>query len=197
MLWVSHVRAPLQAIHDSTMDREFDELEMNLRTQLRASVRDILSNMIILGATKVSAASDTALLSAYYVPGFATMTFAMVEHFVSYSGFTGDEDPVFREGIFDALSLLQCSMVAAPGYLSSPHEAPGFNAVSADPMIYGVGNHTKVNQAAEMRCNGELVHRFGSGLLRYEPELGDGAYQFPVCKLEDRLVVTRPNTPDS
>ncbi|KAJ7833702.1 hypothetical protein B0H14DRAFT_3871564 [Mycena olivaceomarginata] len=94
--------------------------------QMRATVREILSNMIVFGATKIN---KTA------------------EYFVSYSGFAGDEDPAFREDIFDALSLLQCSMIASPVYLLSPHETPGFNTLSADPTMYGVGVNTKANQA--------------------------------------------------
>ncbi|KAJ7929438.1 hypothetical protein B0H13DRAFT_2310585 [Mycena leptocephala] len=117
-LWVLHVRSLVQALHDTANDREFDELEFHVQTQIRVAVRDILSNMITFGATKIDVAVDSGLLSQYYLPGFATMTFAMVEHFVSYCGFTGDEDPVFREDIFDTLSLLQCSMVASPGYAS-------------------------------------------------------------------------------
>ncbi|KAJ7858896.1 hypothetical protein B0H13DRAFT_1901667 [Mycena leptocephala] len=110
-LWVSHVRSLVQALHETAEDQEFHELEFNIQIQMRAIVRDILSNMdIILGATKIEKNGDkdgdSDPLSPYYVPGFATMTFAMTEHFASYSGFTGDEDPVFREHIFDVLSLL-------------------------------------------------------------------------------------------
>jgi hypothetical protein len=151
---------------------------------------------IVFGATKINIPRDTELFPQYHVPGFATMAFAMAEHFVSYSGFTGDEDPVFREDIFDAVSLLQYSMIASPVYLLSPHDAPGFNTSSADPTIYGVGTDTKLNQVEELRMNGQLAHQFGSGSIRYEPELGDSAYQVPVCKPEERFVATRPNTPE-
>ncbi|KAJ7934938.1 hypothetical protein B0H13DRAFT_2477569, partial [Mycena leptocephala] len=133
---------------------------------------------IILGATRIHAEADSGLLSQYYIPGFATTIFAMMEHFVSDFGFAGDEDSLFWEEIFDAVSFLQCSMVAAPGYLLSPQEAPGFN--TADSMVYGVGARTKANQVEEMRANGMLVHQFGSGLSRYEPELGSSAHQFPI-----------------
>jgi hypothetical protein len=120
----------------------------------------------------------------------------MMEHFVSDFGLAGDEDPIFREEIFEAVSFLQCSMVAAPGYLLSPHEAPGFNTASADPMVYGVGARTKADEVEEMRANGMLVHQFGSGLSRYAPELGESAHQFPACNVEDMFVATRPNTPE-
>jgi hypothetical protein len=120
----------------------------------------------------------------------------MMEHFVSDFGLAGDEDPIFREEIFEAVSFLQCSMVEAPGYLLSPHEAPGFNTASADPMVYGVGARTKADEVEEMRANGMLVHQFGSGLSRYEPELGESAHQFPACNVEDMFVATRPNTPE-
>ncbi|KAJ7463081.1 hypothetical protein B0H11DRAFT_2241044 [Mycena galericulata] len=182
------------AVHDSIQEREFSKTEVNIQRQLRAILRVILSDMIILGATRIHAEADSGLLSQYYIPGFATTIFAMMEHFVSDHGFAGDEDSLFREEIFDAVSFLQCSMVAAPGYLLSPQEAPGFN--TADPMVYGVGARTKANQVEEMRANGMLVHQFGSGLSRYEPELGDSAHQFPVCNLEDMFVATRPNTPE-
>ncbi|KAJ7939476.1 hypothetical protein B0H13DRAFT_1850771 [Mycena leptocephala] len=189
-LWVSRVRSPVQALHEMAKNREFDELESNIQTQMRGIVQDILSDMIILGATKINE-EDSDSLSQYYVPGFATMTFAMMERFVSYSGFTDDDDPVFREDIFDVLSLLQCSMVSSPGYLFRPHDAPGFDAISADPTLYGVSLNTKLDQVREIGSNGRLIHQFGSGLPRYEP---DSAYTFPVCKPEDMFVATRPNT---
>ncbi|KAJ7798363.1 hypothetical protein B0H14DRAFT_2617944 [Mycena olivaceomarginata] len=180
-------------LHETANDRAFDELDSNIQTQMRQTLREILSNMmsffmelIVFGATKINIPRDTELFPQYHVPGFATMAFAMAEHFVSYSGFTGDEDPVFREDIFDAVSLLQCSMIASPG----------FNTSSADPTIYGVGTDTKLNQVEELRTNGQLAHQFGSGSIRYEPELGDSAYQVPVCKPEERFVATRPNTPE-
>ncbi|KAJ7802241.1 hypothetical protein B0H13DRAFT_1931999 [Mycena leptocephala] len=144
-LWISRVRVPVQAVHDSIQEREFSKTEVNIQRQLRAILRIILSDMVILR---------------------------------SHFGFAGDEDSLFREEIFDAVSFLQCSMVAAPGYLLSPQEAPGFN--TADPMVYGVGARTKANQVEEMRANGMLVHQFGSGLSRYEPELRDSAHQFPI-----------------
>ncbi|KAJ7786833.1 hypothetical protein B0H14DRAFT_2630060 [Mycena olivaceomarginata] len=73
----------------------------------------------------------------------------MMEHFVSDFGFANDEDSVFREEIFEAVSFLQCSMVAAPGYLLLLHEAPGFDTASADPMVYSVGAHCRRSQ---MEC---------------------------------------------
>ncbi|KAF8161923.1 hypothetical protein K438DRAFT_1776204 [Mycena galopus ATCC 62051] len=103
----------------------------------------------ILGATRIYAEADSGLLSQYYIPGFATTIFAMMEHFVSDFGFAGDEDSAFREKIFKAVSFLQSSMVAAPGYLLSPHEAPGCSTASADPMVYGVGAHCRRSQ---MQC---------------------------------------------
>ncbi|KAJ7939261.1 hypothetical protein B0H13DRAFT_2532645, partial [Mycena leptocephala] len=186
----------LQALHDTVEDRQFTELELNIQAKLRVLVRETLSNMIMLGATKINGSVDSDL-SRYYIPSFATMAFAMAEHFVSYSGFTGDEDPVFREDIFDALSLLQCSMVASSTYLLFPPDALGFNTLYANPMIYGVGTHTKVQQVEEITKHGSLLHQFGSGLARYEPGLGDSVYKLPLCKPEDMFVATRPNTPES
>lgn len=151
---------------------------------------------IVFGATKINKTVESEALSQYYVPAFATMTFAMAEYFVSYSGFAGDEDPAFREDIFDALSLLQCSMIASPVYLLSPHETPGFNTLSADPTMYGVGINTKANQVREVKLDGMLAHQFGSGLIRYEPELGNLAYQLPMCGPDESFVPTRANTPD-
>ncbi|KAJ7913449.1 hypothetical protein B0H13DRAFT_2659649 [Mycena leptocephala] len=173
-LWVSRVRVAVQAVYDSIQEREFAKVEVNIQRQMRAILRAILSDMIILGATRIHAEADSGLLLCL----------------------AGDEDPIFREEIFEAVSFLQCSMVAAPGYLLSPHEAPGFNTASADPMVYGVGARTKADEVEEMRANGMLVHQFGSGLSRYEPELGESAHQFPACNVEDMFVATRPNTPE-
>ncbi|KAJ7502079.1 hypothetical protein B0H11DRAFT_2188602 [Mycena galericulata] len=192
-LWVSHVRALLQVLHDTVDDKQFAEMELNMQARLRYIVRETLSNMIMLGATNTSADSD---LSQYYIPSFATMAFAMTEYFVSYCGFTGDEDPIFREDIFDALSLLQCSMVASPTYTFSSPDAPGFSTLYANPMIYGVGKHTKMQQVEEITKYGSLLHQFGSGLARYELGLGGSAYQLLPCKPEDIFVATRPSTPN-
>ncbi|KAJ6456746.1 hypothetical protein C8R45DRAFT_943566 [Mycena sanguinolenta] len=100
---------------------------------------------------QVACSPDSGLLSQYYIPGFATIIFAIMEHFVSdfAGGFAGNDDSVFREEIFEAILFLQCSMVAAPGYLLSPHEAPGFNTASADPMVYGLSAHCRRSQ---MEC---------------------------------------------
>jgi hypothetical protein len=177
-LWVSRVRTLAQGVHELIKEWSLDQSEGDVYNRLRESVREILCNMvnklgtnrrctiidvlqIMLGSTKVKMGTQSDILSQHYVPGFATMTFAMIKHFVSYVGFTRDEDPSFREDLFDAVSFLQCSMVAAPGYLFSPHEAPGFNSESADPIMYGIGRHIKASQIQEMRSNGKLGHDFG------------------------------------
>jgi hypothetical protein len=85
-------------VHDSVQEREFAKVEVNIQRQLRAILWAILSDMvilrllrpitpadplqIILGVTRIHAKADSGLLSQYYISGFATTIFAMMEHFV-------------------------------------------------------------------------------------------------------------------
>ncbi|KAJ7032692.1 hypothetical protein C8F04DRAFT_1184659 [Mycena alexandri] len=171
-LWVSQVRNLCQGIHETMGGRIFTEFPAPLRNELRVAVKILLSNIILIGATKISVESDPSNPSQYYVPGFGAMMFAMAEQFVVLCGYEGDEDVPSREGIFRAVALLQHAMVIHPDYATTPVEAPGYSSAQADPFFYGVGTRTKERQIREILDHGHLLHRFGDNLLRYDHTLG-------------------------
>ncbi|KAJ7030291.1 hypothetical protein C8F04DRAFT_1186922 [Mycena alexandri] len=187
-LWVSQIRNLCQGIHDTLGGRIYTDFAAPLRHEIRVAVKILLSNMILIGATKITVESDPSNPAQYYFPGFATLVFAMAEQFVVVSGYDGDEDGASRESIFRALALLQHAMVIHPGYASTPVEAPGYSSVQADPYFYGIGTRTKEHQIREALDHGHLLHQFGSDLLRYDPTLGSRAYIIPNCPAEERIV---------
>ncbi|KAJ7032241.1 hypothetical protein C8F04DRAFT_1262204 [Mycena alexandri] len=187
-LWVSQIRNLCQGIHDTLGGRIYTDFAAPLRHEIRVAVKILLSNMILIGATKITVESDPSNPAQYYVPGFATLIFAMAEQFVVVSGYDGDEDGASRESIFRVLALLQHAMVIHRGYASTPVEAPGYSSVQADPYFYGIGTRTKERQIREALDHGHLLHQFGSDLFRYDPTLGSRAYIIPNCSAEERIV---------
>ncbi|KAJ7766913.1 hypothetical protein B0H16DRAFT_1717252 [Mycena metata] len=189
-LWVSQIRNLCQGIHESIGGRIFTEFPAPLRDEIRIAVKILLSNIILIGATKTSVESDPSNPAQYYVPGFGTLIFAMTEQFVILCGYEGDEDVRSREGIFSALALLQHAMVIQRDYASTPVEAPGYSSAQADPFFYGVGTRIKARQIQEILEHGHLLHRFGEKLLRYDHTLGSQAYHPPTCPPDERIFET-------
>ncbi|KAK6981192.1 hypothetical protein R3P38DRAFT_2578645 [Favolaschia claudopus] len=189
MLWITHVRLLAQVLHEIICDESVAAFDV---PQIRKGVAQLLRYMARSFDTTVSKMEDPGNLSQYYVPEFATMAFAMAERFISRFGFEGDEDTAFRHDLFEALDLLHCSMIAAPGYGSSPYDAPEF--LGGDPSEYGIGTRTKHIQVLEL--NSECRHAFGCNLKRYQDDQAGYYYEFPTIADEDRFVPTRPNTPD-
>ncbi|KAK7029061.1 hypothetical protein R3P38DRAFT_2524740 [Favolaschia claudopus] len=189
-LWITHVRLLAQELHEIICDQP---LAASNVPQIRRGVARLLRYMARLLYFHCSAAdtADHGNLSRYHVPDFATLAFAMAERFISRFEFEGDEDAAFRHDLFEALDLLQCSMIAASGYASSPYDAPEF--LSGDPSEYSIGTRTKHIQVVEL--DSEFRHAFGCNLKRYQ-EAQAGFYEFPRIPDEDRFVPTRPNTPD-
>ncbi|KAJ7041598.1 hypothetical protein C8F04DRAFT_1177053 [Mycena alexandri] len=187
-LWVSQIRNLCQGIHNTLGGRIYTDFAAPLRHEIRVAVKILLFNMILIGATKITVESDPSNPAQYYVPGFATLIFAMAEQFVVVSGYDGDEDGASRESIFRALALLQHAMVIHRGYASTPVEAPGYSSVQADPYFYGIGTQTKERQICEALDHGHLLHQFGSDLFHYDPTLGSRAYIIPNCPAEERIV---------
>ncbi|KAJ6471167.1 hypothetical protein C8R47DRAFT_1077508 [Mycena vitilis] len=155
---------------------------------LRISVQVLISNMVVLGATRVNAGDSLDPISSYHIPPFATMCFFMVEKFVNLVGFIGDDDEISRNDLFSTMDIFLHAMVTRSDYSSAPVDAPGYESASADPFEYRVGHHTKSLQAHEVRSSGRLAHHFGRALSRYEPELGASGYRFPVCPTQFRIV---------
>ncbi|KAJ7752167.1 hypothetical protein B0H16DRAFT_1460134 [Mycena metata] len=173
-LWVSQIRNLCQGIHETIASS-------------CTAVKILLSNMVLIGATKISVESDPSNPLQYYVPGFGTLVFAMAEQFVILCGYEGDEDVASRESIFGAVALIQHAMVIHPAYATTPVEAPGYSSAQADPFFYGIGTHTKERQVQEILEHGHLLHRFGENLLRYDHTLGSQAYHPPTCPPEERI----------
>ncbi|KAF7358254.1 hypothetical protein MVEN_00874400 [Mycena venus] len=194
-MWISHVRMLAQALHEALYERNMDTLPFELVKQARIGVGVLLSNMVLLGSTQVSHTADPGSLSHYHIPPFATLCFVMAEKFVQQVGFDGDKVAADRESIFAALNTFQLAMIVCSEYLTTPCDAPGFSFNSVDPFVYGVGNHTKPQQAYEVETSGWLAHQFGTGLERYKGTLGTTAYRFPVCPPQYRIVETAPNSP--
>ncbi|KAJ7807892.1 hypothetical protein B0H13DRAFT_1928750 [Mycena leptocephala] len=189
-LWITHVRCLGQALHETFQDRNISSIPPEIIQQARVGVKVMLSNM-------VAKSLDPALPAQYHIPHFCTVTFAMAESFVALVGFDGDEDRALRENMFGAIAHLQYCMAIGAEYATQPWDAPGFTHNSADPFVYGIGHHTKPDQVSEAKALGRLRHQFGQGLLRYDPSLGEEAYQFPKCPESQRIIPTRPNTPNS
>ncbi|KAJ7688658.1 hypothetical protein B0H16DRAFT_1753034 [Mycena metata] len=189
-LWVSQIRNLCQGIHETIGGRIFTEFPAPLRDEICIAVKILLSNIILIGATKTSVESDPSNPAQYYVPGFGTLIFAMTEQFVILCGYEGDEDVRSREGIFSALALLQHAMVIQRDYASTPVEAPRYSSAQADPFFYGVGTRIKARQIQEILEHGHLLHRFGEKLLRYDHTLGSQAYHPLTCPPDEHIFET-------
>ncbi|KAJ6627305.1 hypothetical protein B0H10DRAFT_1941429 [Mycena sp. CBHHK59/15] len=193
ILWVSHIRCLAQALHEVLGSRQAESLPADVLGCLRGGLKVLLSNMILLGSTKVGAVGNAGMVE-YYIPGTATMTFAMAECFVEWFGYTGDDLADDRNGLFDALAVLQSHMILRPDYIHHGIDAPGFSSNTINPSAYGVGQRTKADQVHQAREG--VLYKFGVRLRRYHPELGDVCYKIPVVPADEMFIPTRSNTPD-
>ncbi|KAJ6614260.1 hypothetical protein B0H10DRAFT_1950774 [Mycena sp. CBHHK59/15] len=193
ILWVSHIRCLAQALHEVLGSRQAESLPADVLGRLRGGLKVLLSNMILLGSTKVGAVGNAGMVE-YYIPGTATMTFAMAECFVEWFGYTGDDLADDRNGLFDALAVLQSHMILRPDYIHHGIDAHGFSLNTISPSTYGVGQRTKADQVHQAREG--VLHKFGARLRRYHPELGDVCYKIPVVPADEMFIPTRSNTPD-
>ncbi|KAJ6619575.1 hypothetical protein B0H10DRAFT_2216636 [Mycena sp. CBHHK59/15] len=177
ILWVSHIRCLAQALHEVLGSRQAESLPADVLGRLRGGLKVLLSNMILLGSTKVGAVGNAGMVE-YYIPGTATMMFAMAECFVEWFGYTGDDLADDQNGLFDALAVLQSHMILRPDYIHHGIDAHGFSSNTISPSTYGVGQRTKVDQVHQAREG--VLHKFGARLL-------------PV---DEMFIPTRSNTPD-
>ncbi|KAJ6595927.1 hypothetical protein B0H10DRAFT_2232739 [Mycena sp. CBHHK59/15] len=114
---------------------------------------------ILLGSTKVGAVGNAGMVE-YYIPGTATMTFAMAECFVEWFGYMGDDLTDDRNGLFDVLAVLQSHMILRPDYIHHRIDAHGFSSDTISPSAYGVGQRTKADQVHQAREG--VLHKFGA-----------------------------------
>ncbi|KAJ7608267.1 hypothetical protein DFH06DRAFT_1347035 [Mycena polygramma] len=136
-LWSSHIRGLAQAIHEILHGRDAALLPPELLGIVRISVQVLISNMVLLGATRVNADETLDPISNYHIPPFATMCFFMVEKFVNLVGFIGDDDVHSRHELFATMDIFLHAMVTRSDYTSAPVDAPGYESASADPFDYG------------------------------------------------------------
>ncbi|KAJ7052467.1 hypothetical protein C8F01DRAFT_1090468 [Mycena amicta] len=159
----------------------------------RDASRLLLTNMIILGTTKVYQAPTPFDLSQYYVPPTATISFAIAEYLVIWGGFLHDENEPNRASVFDAVSRVQEIMIRRPGYLSAPIDVPGFGG-TVIPSVVGVGFDTKEAQLHGLSERGRR-RNFGDGISRYPLEEGEVPYFIPAIKPEFRLDLSSASPP--
>jgi hypothetical protein len=87
-------------------------------------------------------------------------------------------------------------MIGNPGYLDLGIDFPNFELSSTELEWYGIFPFYKARQVALLSATHFRRRKFGGGLLRYNPELGEeGRYAFADISLEG--LPTRPNTPES
>ncbi|KAJ7206432.1 hypothetical protein C8J57DRAFT_1541356 [Mycena rebaudengoi] len=195
LLWVTHVRGLAQAIHKISSRHAVERIPPLVISDLRGAVKVLISNMILLGSTKVSASVDQDSLEQYHVPGTCTLTFAMAEIFIARFGFEGDEDSTSRLQVFEALSLLHWAMIIQRDFRHSSYNFLGYNVDTTDPSVYSVGQRTMRRLTASVH-DGNL-HNFGEGLARYSnPEDGVPVYNFREVPEDEKFVRTRSNTPE-
>ncbi|KAJ7058872.1 hypothetical protein C8F01DRAFT_1085362 [Mycena amicta] len=168
-------------------------IDKKLLLVYREGVRLLLTNMIILGTTKVYQAPTPFDLSQYYVPPTATISFAIAEFLVIWGGFLHDENEPNRASVFDAVSRVQEIMIRRPGYLSAPIDVPGFGG-TVIPSVVGVGFDTKEAQLHGLSERGRR-RNFGDGISRYPLEEGEVPYFIPAIKPEVRLDLSSASPP--
>ncbi|KAJ7281706.1 hypothetical protein C8J57DRAFT_1219541 [Mycena rebaudengoi] len=184
LLWVSDVRMLAQGIHEALSPHIVADIPSSVIEELRFGVKVLLSNMILLGLTKISASADQDALEQYYVLHTACLVFVMAECFVASVGFMGDEERLPCEQVLDAMA-----------FHYSEHDFLDFSIDATNPAIYSMGQRT-VRCLCEENAAGTL-HKFGHGLKRYWVEGEAPPYVFPVVPKSEEFVRTRTNTPDS
>ncbi|KAJ7061784.1 hypothetical protein C8F01DRAFT_1083167 [Mycena amicta] len=192
-MWCTHVRYLAQALFEVAQLGPSVSIDKKLLLVYREGVRLLLTNMIILGTTKVYQAPTPFDLSQYYVPSMATISFAIAEFLVIWGGFLHDENEPNRASVFDAVSRVQEIMIRRPGYLSAPIDVPGFGG-TVIPSVVGVGFDTKEAQLHGLSERGRR-RNFGDGISRYPLEEGEVPYFIPAIKPEVRLDLSSASPP--
>ncbi|KAJ7834186.1 hypothetical protein B0H13DRAFT_1914214 [Mycena leptocephala] len=104
--------------------------------------------------------------------------------------------PTRRTILFENLCTLQEAMIGNPGYLELGVDFPNFDLSATELEWYGIFPFYKARQIALLSATHSRRWKFGGGLLRYNPELGEAErYVFADISLEG--LPTCPNTPES
>jgi hypothetical protein len=164
---------------------------------IRDAVSVLLKNMVALGKASVTYGKyGEGEEPAFFVPSEGTALFGMAERFVDLYGFHEDSSLLDRTILFENLCTLQEAMIGNPGYLELGVDFPNFDLSSTELEWYGIFPFYKARQIALLSATHFRRRKFGGGLLRYNPELGEAErYAFADISLEG--LPTRPNTPES
>jgi hypothetical protein len=78
-------------------------------------------------------------------------------------------------------------MVSSSGYIHQPYDAPGYSVARCNPTLYGVGRYTKAQQVADVMVHERVGRRFGSRMVRYNPELSPPHFSVPNIPIAERF----------
>ncbi|KAJ7840995.1 hypothetical protein B0H13DRAFT_1910480 [Mycena leptocephala] len=197
ILWIHCSRHLAQQLHRTTRTAPVAETPEATVGLIRDAVSVLLKNMVALGKASITYGEYTeGEEPAFFVPSEGTTLFGMAERFVDLYGFHEDSSLLDRTILFENLCTLQEAMIGNPGYLELGIDFPNFDLSSTELEWYGIFPFYKARQIALLSAIRFRRRKFGGGLLRYNPELGEeGRYSFPDISLEG--LPTRPNTPES
>ena len=197
ILWIHRSRHLAQQLHRATRAAPVAETPEATVGLIRDAVSVLLKNMVALGKASVTYGEYAEGEDpAFFVPSEGTTLFGMAERFVDLYGFHEDSSLLDRTILFENLCTLQEAMIGNPGYLELGIDFPNFDLSSTELEWYGIFPFYKARQIALLSATHFRRRKFGGGLLRYNPELGEeGRYSFADISLEG--LPTRPNTPES
>ncbi|KAJ7838317.1 hypothetical protein B0H13DRAFT_1911932 [Mycena leptocephala] len=197
ILWIHRSRHLAQQLHRATRAAPVAETPEATVGLIRDAVSVLLKNMVALGKASVTYGKyGEGEEPAFFVPSEGTALFGMAERFVDLYGFHEDSSLLDRTILFENLCTLQEAMIGNPGYLELGVDFPNFDLSSTELEWYGIFPFYKARQIALLSATHFRRRKFGGGLLRYNPELGEaGRYVFADISLEG--LPTRPNTPES
>ncbi|KAJ7814475.1 hypothetical protein B0H13DRAFT_1924823 [Mycena leptocephala] len=197
ILWIHRSRHLAQQLHRTTRAAPVAETPEVTVGLIRDTVSVLLKNMVALGKASITYGECAeGEEPAFFVPSEGTTLFGMAERFVNLYGFHEDSSLLDRTILFENLCTLQEAMIGNPSYLELGIDFPNFDLSSTELEWYGIFPFYKARQIALLSATHLCRRKFGGGLLRYNPELGEeGKYSFPDISLEG--LPTRPNTPES
>ncbi|KAJ6457213.1 hypothetical protein C8R45DRAFT_1110492 [Mycena sanguinolenta] len=110
--WSSHIRAPLQSVYELLGGRSPTDLLTLIVGEIQFS-HDLQE---LFGSVKVAYSQNKKSAEQFYIPGFALMSFAMLEKFVLLFGYSGDHDRRARDDLFELASYLSWYLAYTVNY---------------------------------------------------------------------------------
>lgn len=199
-LWVNRARHLAQQLHHTVTLGPETAAPASLVVAIREGTAVLLKNMVLLGKTSLDQGEKekekSGVDAEFYVPGEATLLFAMAERFVDSFGYLGDESPLERAILFENLNTLLTAMVRSPEYISLKDDFPRFELSAGDHRWYGIFPSSKAYQVSLQHARHIDPHSFGDKLARYNPLLShDDHHKIATSPPPD--IPTRPNTPEN